>query len=103
MLARNSFVAVVDGELVGFSDVAGDGYIDMLFVAPAFGGRGVARFLLSEAERRARDAQATQLSANVSITARPLFERCGFEVVRVRQPVIGGVTLTNFHMRKLLE
>lgn len=39
MTARNSFVAVLNDEVVGFSDVASDGFIDMLYVAPGFNGK----------------------------------------------------------------
>ncbi|MDR2997044.1 MAG: GNAT family N-acetyltransferase, partial [Microbacterium sp.] len=34
-------VAVVDGRVAGFSDVSAEGYIDMMFVSPAFTRRGV--------------------------------------------------------------
>lgn len=42
------------------------------------------------------------LSADVSITARPFFERRGFEVVTEQHPVTAGVRMTNFHMAKSL-
>lgn len=41
MLDRGSFVAIVGGQMAGFSDVGGDGYVDMMFVAPTFLRRGV--------------------------------------------------------------
>ena len=103
MSSRNSFVATVNGEVAGFSDVAPDGYIAMMFVSPDHQGIGIARRLLAEAEQLAREARTPGLSADVSITARPLFERCGFQVVRVQHPVRDGVPLTNFRMEKLLQ
>ncbi|MBL3681285.1 GNAT family N-acetyltransferase [Leucobacter aridicollis] len=103
MSERNSFVAVAAGSVVGFSDVTGDGFIDMLFVAPAWGGRGVARALLAEALVRARVAGAHELTADASITARPVFERLGFEMYRRQEIVREGVALANFHMRKAVR
>lgn len=103
MAARNSFVAMVDGDLSGFSDVTSDGYIDMMFVAPEYQRRGIATRLLAEAEALARAAGATELSANVSITARPLFEANGFEAVTEQHPVRRGISLTNFRMVKALQ
>ncbi|WP_460799196.1 GNAT family N-acetyltransferase [Microbacterium sp. GXF0217] len=103
MRARDSFVALVDDQVAGFSDVSAEGYIDMLFVSPRFGRRGVARTLLSFLEARARESAARQLSSNVSITARPFFEALGFHVVAEQHPETGGVVMTNFHMTKELS
>ena len=103
MQVRNSFVAQLTGEVAGFSNVSKAGYIDMLFVSPRFQRRGIATRLLAEAERRARLAGAPSLWANVSITARPVFEREGFSVEEVQHPSLEGVTLMNFSMRKSLR
>lgn len=103
MLARSSVVALVGGTVAGFSDVNTEGYIDMVFVSPEFGRRGVARELLGFVERRARANAASRLSANVSLTARPLFAALGFDVVAEQQPVIDGIAMTNLVMVKMLD
>jgi predicted GNAT family acetyltransferase len=102
MQARNSYVATVDGVPTGFSDVDSEGYIDMMFVAPRYLGRGVARQLIAHVEARARQKQLTELTANVSITARPFFERSGFTVEAEQHAMTAGVQLTNFKMKKKL-
>lgn len=102
MSGRSSFVATVDDEVAGFSDIDDHGFIDMMFVAPRHQRRGVARALLVEAERRARERGATSLTADVSITARPFFERAGFSVEREQHPVRQGVRLVNFRMSRSL-
>lgn len=103
MSGRNSYVALVDGEIAGFSDVNADGYIDMMFVAPRYTRHGVARTLLETLEATARESGAQRLSANVSITARPFFEHQGFVAVAKQHPIITGVRMINFHMTKPLE
>ena len=103
MHRRNSFVAAVHGEVVGFSDVDRDGYIDMMFVDPQHQRQGVARALLAEAERQAGELCAAQLTADVSITARPFFESQGFFVDHLQEFVQRGVRFVNFRMRKLLH
>ncbi|MGB3687658.1 MAG: GNAT family N-acetyltransferase [Ornithinimicrobium sp.] len=103
MTIRDSYVAVLEDEIVGFSDVNADGYIDMLFVSPRHTRRGIARSLLTFMEIRALDLGAHQLWANVSRTARPLFERHGFAVQVEQHPVLAGVQMTNFRMLKSLK
>ncbi|MNW68344.1 putative N-acetyltransferase YafP [compost metagenome] len=50
----------------------------------------------------AREHGAVELTTYASLTARPFFEKHGFVVVEERQPVLRGVSLTNFRMRKPL-
>lgn len=103
MLARNSVVAAIGGALAGFSDVSLDGYVDMMFVSPCHQRRGVARQLLEHVEAQARSERTPTLSADVSITARPFFERYGFTVEAEQHPVKAGVVLINYKMRKVLD
>ena len=100
---RGTVVAVLDGDIAGFSDVNADGYIHMLFVSPRFGRRGVARALLAAIEVRAERLGAASLSTNASITARPFFEQHGFVVVAEQHPVTRGVSMTNYRMLKQLQ
>ena len=102
MSDRASVVAVRGDEVVGFSDVDGDGYIDMLFVSPRLVRRGIARTLLGFVEQRARSAATPELTSDVSVAARPFFESVGFHVVREQRPVKDGIELTNYRMRKVL-
>ena len=99
MQKRNTYVATVDGTPVGFTDVNPAGYIDMLFVAPRHQRHGVARQLIAYVEAQARGAQLADLSADVSITARPFFARYGFTVEAEQHPVKSGVQLTNYKMK----
>jgi putative acetyltransferase len=91
-------VATIVGEVAGFSDVGDDGYIDMMFVAPRFGRRGVAGALIAHLHGAAVAAGASELYTNASITARPFFERHGFAVVAEQHPITLGVEMTNYKM-----
>ena len=90
VLARNSIVATIGGELAGFSDVSHDGYVDMMFVWPRHQRHGVAWQFLVRVEGHARSEGTPALSADASITARPFFERNGFTVEAKQHPVKGG-------------
>lgn len=96
--SRNTYVATIGAEVAGFSDVGVDGYIDMMFVAPEFGRRGVAGALLAHLHDVAVGAGASELSTNASITARPFFEQHGFAVIAEQHPITLGVEMTNYKM-----
>lgn len=98
--ASRTRVAEVDGRVVGFTDVDDRGYVDMLFVDPAFARRGVATALLEWAATTAQSLGAAELSTHASLTARPFFEAHGFTAVVEQRPVLRGVALTNFVMRR---
>ena len=99
-MARTTTVAVIDGTVVGFTDVDRDGYIDMLFVHPSHSRRGVATGLLHWVLEEARRSGACSLTTHASITARPFFEAHGFEVLGERHPIIRGVALQNYVMSR---
>jgi putative acetyltransferase len=102
--AAGTRVAVADdGSVIGFSDVDGSGYVDMMFVDPGAAGRGVATALLRWAEETARVAGAAELTTHASVTARPFFERRGFVVEAEQHPVRRGVELTSYRMRRPLH
>lgn len=94
-------VAEVGGALVGFADLLPDGLVDMLFVHPAAGGRGVARALLSAVEQEARARGLPGLRTLASRRARPVLERLGWVVtVDRRDNTVRGVVVPNVEMRR---
>jgi len=98
---RTRLVAVM-GEIAGFIDVETDGHIDLLYVAPAATGLGVARLLLETAEALAPLSGASRLYAEASETARPVFERLGFTVSARRDFEVAGVPIHNWSVEKPL-
>jgi putative acetyltransferase len=98
--AAHTFVAVVDGEVAGFTDFLDDGLLDMLFVHPDVGRRGVARRLVETVKQEARSAGLSTLRTHASRTARPAFERLGFRVSAARPDnTVNGVVVPNDEMR----
>lgn len=98
--AARTLVAVEGERIAGFSDLVGGTLVDMLFVDPTFGGRGVGSLLIETIVALAQDAQAPYLETHASLTAKPVFERHGFVAVSQEAAVIRGVELTNFKMRR---
>lgn len=92
--AHTTLVAVADGRIVGFGDIAGDGYLDRLYVHKDWQGRGVATALCNRLEA----AVPGPVTTHASITARPFLERRGYRVVRPQQVERRVVLLTNYVM-----
>ncbi|MBB2751239.1 UNVERIFIED_ORG: putative acetyltransferase [Rhizobium aethiopicum] len=100
-ISRSAWIAEIDGEPVGFSDLTGDGCLDMMFVHPEFQGRGVASRLLSRVELEALRLGFKRIHTEASRTARPFFERKGFRVIARQTVGKRGQSLENFRMEKL--
>lgn len=96
------FVAERAAALVGYADVQADGYIDHFYVAASAGRQGVGSALMQQIHDTAAQRQTPLLYAQVSLTARPFFEKWGF-VVLTRQTVWArGVAMDNLRMHKPL-
>ena len=95
--AHHTLVAEENGVLLGFADMAEDGYLDRLYVHPAHTKKGVATALVNALEAA---CPAAQFTTHASMTARPFFEKRGYRVEQEQQVVRRGVTLTNFVMKK---
>ena len=98
-----TLVATQDGEPVGFASLKGATLIEMLFVDPAYVRQGVATLLLDALTKLARARGANELTSEVSDTAKPLFDKLGFQSQKRNLVAKGDEWLGNTSMRKLLE
>ena len=117
-------------KIIGFGDMDDTGYLDCLYVDKDWQGKGAATMLCDALEKRykermfhvkhsessrGREVEAISASnekkeafhvkhfiSHVSITARPFFERRGYQVLREQQVERGSVLLTNFVMQKAI-
>ncbi|VTR94258.1 acetyltransferase : Glr3142 protein OS=Gloeobacter violaceus (strain PCC 7421) GN=glr3142 PE=4 SV=1: Acetyltransf_10 [Gemmata massiliana] len=99
---RFAVVVEIGGQPVGFADLEPDGHIDRFFVHADHQGCGIGGTIMHALVAEAARTGLTRLFAEVSITARPFFERHGFVVLVEQQVVIRGVALTNFRMERNL-
>ncbi len=95
-------MALVDGEPAGFASLEGADTIDMIYVDPDFARRGVGAALLDALVRLAAARGAKTLASEVSDTARPLFERQGFQAQRRNLVQLDDEWLANTTMTKRL-
>ena len=95
---KQPWVAVVDDTVAGFIEFEADGHIDCTYVSPDHAGKGHMSAFMKRIFEEARQANLIRLYAEVSITARPFFERHGFRVVRENPHQVRGVPSLNYIM-----
>ena len=102
LLSKNYYVGAFNSQniMVGFSSMNTDGYLHSMFVHKDWQGKGVATLLLSEVEKMARGYGAHKISVEVSITARPFFEKRGYKVMKEQKARANRLWLTNYVMEK---
>lgn len=105
MIKTHYFIIAINrqSQIVGFSSITPQGYLHNLFVHKDFQGKGIATILLSEIERYATETEIIQITSEVSLTARPFFEKRGYIVAKEQKRKANLLSLTNFWMAKVLK
>lgn len=96
-------VAEIKGQITGFCTQNHGNYIDLLFVHKDFQHQGIAGKLYTFIEQEARHQNQKVLTADVSKTAKPFFEKMGFTVIREQTVHVKGTDLINYQMQKELN
>lgn len=93
---HHTFVVVKDSRIIGFGDIDDSGYLDRLYVHHDYQRQGVATLLCDKLES-VIDRGST-IRTHASITAKPFFEKRGYQVVKEQQVERNGVFLKNYIM-----
>lgn len=96
-------VALFQDEIAGFGSLRDGHYLDFLFTNPKYNKLGVATKIFQDLEEKAMSYHTEELTSDVSFTARPFFERMGFQAVHMNNMEIRGVPIANFRMKKPLH
>lgn len=102
MIKTHYFIVAVNqqSEIVGFSSITPQGYLHSMFVHKDFQGEGIATMLLNEIEQYAITNGIIRITSEVSLTARPFFEKKGYIVEEEQKRKANKLSLTNFWMAK---
>jgi putative acetyltransferase len=94
------FIAEIDGEIVGYTDLQENGLIDHFFCHHQYLGKGIGRSLMEHVFKVGKSRGITRFYSEVSMTARPFYERLGFHIVKEQIIEIRRQKLRNFVMEK---
>ena len=101
LLSHYSIVAKLNGKIVGFGDIE-DNYLDRLYVHKDYQNQGVGRAIVERLEDYARQEKKTTITTYASLTARPFFEKRGYQILEEQQVQRNGIFLRRFLMVKEL-
>ena len=98
----NQFVLVAQDKekITGFCTLDKGNYIDLLYVHKDYQGQGIALKLYTDIEKEAKRQGQTELTSDVSVTARPFFKKVGFKVTKTQTVKLKDTELTNYKMTK---
>lgn len=96
------FIAELNEKIVGFSTLKNFEYIDLLYVDKDFQKQGVALNLFNVMEKTVIQNKRTELTSDVSITAKPFFEKIGFKTIEKQTVIRDNIGLVNYKMVKRL-
>ena len=95
-------IATIGDEIVGFTQFEPNGHIDYFYCHHEWIGKGVGSALMKEILHRAENNHIHLIFSEVSITAKPFFEKWRFRVVAQQKILRQGIELTNFKMERAL-
>lgn len=98
----NPFVVAEDDFPLGFAELEEKGHINCFFVHDEHGGRGIGSMLLKACETEAKQLGYNRMFAEVSITAKPFFQKKGFKVIKPILCDIKGLKMKYYEMEKLI-
>lgn len=93
-------VAQHKNKITGFCTLYKGNYIDLLYVHKEFQRQGIANKLYTYIEKAAKQQAQNKLTADVSKTAKPFFQKMGFTVLAEQKVIIRGIELINYKMIK---
>lgn len=96
-------VATLNNKIVGYASLEKKDYLDILYVHKDFQRIGIANELYSNIEAEAINLGARILTSDVSITAKPFFDKKGFRTLSEQLNILNGIPILNFKMKKELS
>jgi len=101
--AQFVLLALIKNKIVGYGTLKNGNYIDFFCVHKDFQRQRIADNVFAELEIEAKKENSTTITADVSKTAKPFFEKKGFIIKAEQKNIRLGVELINYKMEKKLK
>jgi putative acetyltransferase len=93
-------IAEAEGIMAGFGSITKTRYLDFMYVHKNFQRMGVAEKLLHALEEYAKQTGIKIIASDVSITAKPFFEKKCYMVITKQKKILEGIEFANYKMEK---
>ncbi len=103
LMNHYSLVAWKDDKIIGFADMAYDGYLDRLYVHKDYQRIGIATALADGLENNVKGRGVNIFTVYASITAKGFFEKRGYKIIRENIVERCNVKIKNYFMKKEIE
>jgi putative acetyltransferase len=100
---RITYVAEENGIVLGFGELEANGHIGCFYCHKDYQRCGVGSQIYRAIEAKAEELGLKCLFTEASITAKPFFQRMGFEIIREQQVSCRGAVFINYAMEKRLN
>ena len=97
-----AYVALLERKIVGFANITREGYVDSFYIHHSHQGQGIGKRLLARLEKVVSKT-VYELTSDVSVTAKPFFERYGWKVVKEELADACGTQFIRYSMVKKLD
>jgi len=98
-----TIIAEKGSEIAGFGNINKSGYLDMLYIHKNFQRQKIATIIVDDLENYARKNNAKIFSTHSSISAKPFFEKRGYNVIKEQNAECRGQLLINYLMEKVYK
>lgn len=95
-------LAIIENKITGFGTLKDGNYIDFFYIHKDFQRQGIADRLLTELEPEAQKQHSEIITSDISITAKPFFEKKGYIVITEQKNIRQNIELINYKMEKKL-
>jgi putative acetyltransferase len=99
LIQFNHYIYLKGTETVGFVAFNQQGFINSMFVSKDYQRSGIAQSLMNFTLQECKKNQVIKLTSEVSITAKPFFEKNGFVVIQKQNAKANQLTLVNYLMQ----
>ncbi|WP_374174851.1 GNAT family N-acetyltransferase [Flavobacterium tructae] len=96
-------LAIIETKMVGFGTLKNGNYIDFFYIHKDYQKQGIAHKLLNELLLEAQKQHSKIITSDISITAKPFFEKNGFTTKVKQRNVRLGIELINYKMEKEIK
>lgn len=95
-------LVIIENQIAGFGTLKDGNYIDFFYIHKDFQRQGIADKLLTELELEAKKQYSKNITSDISITAKPFFEKKGFIAKAEQKNIRHNEILINYKMEKEL-